>query len=401
MLDDYEYGRYLLLAVDAWRYGPRDDRAQVDLQNFLADGVRAAARRAGLDDSAWKTQPQGDGLLALLPDSGSEPVLVDGFVRELDTWLARHNHERVPEAKLRLRVAIHSGPAVDAANGFGGRAVVHVCRLRDSKPVRAALNAASGANLVLAVSDPFFDDVIRQRHTSLSAGDFTRAEVVDDAKDFAAAVWIRVPGAPSTRDDATVVSLRFLVPPADFPGFVETVLRPAFTAADITLPAGTSFDDPVRLPGVEVQPVLGLWVADLDDRIREHAPDVRVVVGVCGTVDHARELASSDTAARVLGGPRGGRVVVVIPDHVHETITANAGRLVRPEAYARVGTASWLRVPGLAKPPRPAEHAPEPATSAPAPGSVTAHGKNATAIGSGTFDSFVVGTVHHHHGTER
>jgi hypothetical protein len=400
MLEDYQYARYLLLAVDAWRYGPRDDRAQVELQNFLADGVRAAARRAGLDDSAWKVQPQGDGLLALLPDSGAEPVLVDGFVRELDTWLARHNHDRVPAARLRLRVAIHSGPAVDAANGFGGRAVVHVCRLRDSKPVRAALDAAPGANLVLAVSDGFFDDVIRQRHTSLSAGDFTRAEVRDDAKDFTAAVWVRVPGAPVNRDDATFVCLRFLVPPDDLPVFVETVLRPAFTGANITLPENTSFDGAIRLPGDAVQPLLGLWVADLDDRIREHAPDVRLVVGVCGTADHACELAASDTAARVLGNPRGGRMVVVIPGHVHETITANPGRLVRPEAYGQVGTSSWLRVPGLAKPSRPAERAPEPPTAVSAPGSVIAHGNQSMAVGTGTFDSVVFGTVHHH-GTER
>src|SRR5262245_51884854 len=186
-----------MLAVDAWRYGPRDDRQQVELQHFLDEGLRTAARRSGLDDSTWQIQNAGDGRLALLPDSGSEPVLVDPFVRELDTWLDRHNHDRVPGARLRLRVAVHHGPAVPAPMGYGGQAVVHVCRLRDAQPVRAALDAAPNANLVLVVSSLVFDDVIRQRHTSLSATDFTRIDVADTAKDFTAPAWLRVPGAPA------------------------------------------------------------------------------------------------------------------------------------------------------------------------------------------------------------
>lgn len=410
MLDDYEYSRFLMLAVDAWRYGPRDDRQQVDLQRFLDEGLRTAARRSGLDDSAWRIQDAGDGRLALLPDSGSEPVLVDAFVRELDTWLARHNHDRVPGARLRLRVAVHNGPAIPAPLGYGGNAVVHVCRLRDSRPVRVALDAAPAANLVLAVSELVFDDVIRQRHTSLSANDFTKAEIVDEAKDFTAKVWFRVPGTLRSRDEAVVVSMRFLVPPQDFPRFAEEVLVSAFTSAGIALPDDVSFDGDrptIRLSGVAPQPVLGLWVEHLDKLIERHTPEVRLVVGVCATADHARELASSDTAARVLGGARGGRVVVIVPGHLHETITKEPGRLVRPEAYRQMDTASWLRVPGHAQPPQPADRAPEPpkTTPAPDPGSgpitVNANGKHAVAFGTSNIDTFIMGNLHRHGQADR
>lgn len=400
MLDDYEFSRFLMLAVDAWRYGPRDDRQQVDLQRFLDEGLRCAARRSGLDDSTWQTQDAGDGRLALLPDSGSEPVLVDPFVRELDTWLARHNHDRMPSARLRLRVAVHNGPAIPAPLGYGGTAVVHVCRLRDSRPVRAALDAAPDANLVLAVSALVFEDVIRQRHTSLSVSDFTKVEIADTAKDFGATAWVRVPGAPAARDEVAV-GLRFPVPPADFRTFVEQVLIPSFTAVDIALPGDTSFagDAPVvRLPGVSPQVVLGVWIDELDGLLKAVAPDVRMAVGVCATADHARELASSNTAARVLAGARGGRVVVAVPGHLHETISANPGRLVYPEAYGQAGTSSWLRVPGHANPPRPADRERPVAAQ---PGSVTAYGDHATAIGSGTFENFVVGTFHRHDGANR
>jgi hypothetical protein len=405
VLDDYEFSRFLMLAVDAWRYGPRDDRQQVDLQRFLDEGLRTAARRSGLDDSSWQTQDAGDGRLALLPDSGSEPVLVDSFVRELDTWLARHNHDRMPGARLRLRIAVHNGPAIPAPLGYGGTAVVHVCRLRDSRPVRAALDAAPDANLVLAVSALIFDDVIRQRHTSLSVDDFTRVEIDDPVKDFGATAWVRVPGAPATRDEV-VVGLRFPVPPRDLRAFVVQVLIPSFRAVDIALPEDTSFagDDPVvRLPGVSPQAVLGVWVDKLDGLIKAGAPEVRVVVGVCATADHARELASSDIAARVLAGARGGRVVVVVPDHLHETITANPARMVHPEAYGQAGTSSWLRVPGHGKLPQPADRAPEqPVAAGPSsPVAVHTYGDNSVAYGNATIGTWVMGTYNHHDGANR
>jgi len=130
-----------------------------------------------------------------------------------------------------------------------------------------------------------------------------------------------------------------------------------------------------------------------------------MVVGVCTASDRAqaRELASSDTAARVLAAARGGRVVVVVPGHVHETITRNPGRFVLPETYVPADTSLWLRVPGHAKPPRPADHVrEEPGGVTPSGvGLVNAYGDHGVAIGNGTFDTFVVGTVHRHDGSGR
>jgi hypothetical protein len=410
--DDYNFSRVLLLAMDAWRYGPRDDRQQFDLQRHLAEALSVAAARSGLDQSGWRTQDAGDGLLALLPDGGSEPVLVDPFIRELDTWLARHNHDLMPGARLRLRIAIHHGPAIQAHLGYASGAVVHVCRLRDSRPVRDALNAAPEANLVLVVSALVFEDVIRQRHTSLSASDFTKMEIADETKNFTATAWLRIPGArltaPTGRDKTLAVGLRFLVSPQNFPGLAERVLVPSFAAAGITLPDDVSFsgDYPVVcLSEVSVQKVLGLWLHHLDKLLETSVPGMRMVVGVCATFDRAqaRKLASSDTAARVLTAARGGRVVVVVPDQVHETITRNPGRLVLPETYVPADTSSWLRVLGHAKPPRPADRErEEPGAAAPSGvGSVNAYGEHGVAIGTGTFDTFVVGTVHRNDGSGR
>jgi hypothetical protein len=273
--------------------------------------------------------------------------------------------------------------------------------------VRDALNAAPEANLALAVSERVFEDVVRQRHTSLSANDFTKVEIADEAKNFTATAWLRVPGtplaAPTGRGEAFAVSLRFLVPPLDFPGLVERVLVPSFAAAGIALPGGASFsgDYPVLcLPDVSMQEVLGLWLHHLDTLLKSSAPGMRMVVGVCTTSDRAqaRELASSDMAARVLAAARGARVAVVVPGHVRETITRNPGRLVFPETYVPAETSSWLRVLGHAKPSLPADRVQEEpgGMTPPTVDSVNAYGKRSVAIGTGTFDTFVVGTVHRH-----
>ena len=49
MADDGQFSRTLLLALDAWRYGARDDQQQRELQRALSTAVREAAERSGLD----------------------------------------------------------------------------------------------------------------------------------------------------------------------------------------------------------------------------------------------------------------------------------------------------------------------------------------------------------------
>lgn len=148
-----------------------------------------------------------------------------------------------------------------------------------------------------------------------------------------------------------------------------------------------------------------MWLHHLDKLLESSVPGMRMVVGVCTTSDRAQawELASSDTAARVIAAARGGRVVVVVPNHVHAMIMQNPGRMVQPETYVPAEASSWLRVLGHAKPPRPTDCAREEPSGVtpPSVGSVNAYGERGVAIGNGTFDTFIVGTVHRHDGSGR
>lgn len=199
MTSTRDFGRSLCLSVDAKGYGSADDITQHGWQQALLDCLDLAADRARIDRPQWQRQPSGDGELALLPDDGTEPRVVDDFGRELDRALADYNRERLARYRLRLRLALHHGVAVPSANGVSGNGVVVVSRLVNSKPAHEALVAAPEAHLVVILSKQIYYDVVMQSRTSLRPVDFRQVRVVEKELDTDA--WLRVPGVDVHRLD--------------------------------------------------------------------------------------------------------------------------------------------------------------------------------------------------------
>ncbi|WP_410611675.1 hypothetical protein [Amycolatopsis sp. lyj-109] len=415
MTDEGQFARMLLLAVDAWRYGTRDDRQQHDLQRALAEALRVAATRSGLDPARWRRQEAGDGLFAIVTDESAEPKVIGPFIRELDEWLGRHNHDLRLRARLRLRVAVHHGVTLPAALGYAGDAPVHVCRLRDARAVRETLEVFPEVNLVLAVSEPIFDGSVRQRHTSLAAKDFTRVEVADPAKQFFATTWVYVPGVTSERVGACLgtlaVSLRFAGAAAPPPGFFEQVLRPSFEAVGVAAPDGEepTFRVPAELAGTALT---GRWLEEVRTAVTAHCPLARIAVGIALAPDpaaasaEAAELADAEPAARLLAATDRGRIVIVVSERVHEVVVARGGRLVFPESYRRSQgkTGCWIRVPGHSVPPEAAPGPDSPPAGREVPAadqsfSAMTHGERSPILGQSTFTAPVIlGDVHRHGG---
>jgi hypothetical protein len=186
------FGRRLLLAVDAKGYGGVDVVTQRQLQEAIQRLLGESAAAAGLARERWQTQVGGDSVFAVLPEGASEPGLVDPFMRHLDAGLRDFNRNRVREAWLRLRAAVHFGTAAPAANGFEGRGPVEIGRMLDSRVLRAALAAAPDACLALAVSATVFNDVIGEAYTTIRAQDFREVRIAE--KEYAGRAWIWVPG---------------------------------------------------------------------------------------------------------------------------------------------------------------------------------------------------------------
>lgn len=374
MPDNREFSRVLFVAVDAWRYGGRDGRQQAELQEALVAAVDAAGKASGVDPAAWERQDGGDGFLALVHDSRTEPAIVGPFVRELNVWLARFNHVRRAETQLRLRLAIHHGSAMPAASGYASNGPVDVGRLLDSAPVRAALEAVPDANLVQVISESIYHGSVRQRFTDLSPDDFAEVVVDTPSKGFHATAWIRVPGASAEQlsrlanPKALAVCVRRPELPAALANSVGRAAIASFAAAGISdVEKLSSWDNEFVVPLSASDTgglVLGVWVDLLLRALSDvGCPAMCIGIELGSDVAAARQLAVSSEAAAILAGVDDARAVLVVSDGVHgRFVVGGSARMVAPESFRRVGSEpeTWLRVPGYSVPPEPRSDRPSP-----------------------------------------
>jgi hypothetical protein len=165
-------------------------RAQLAFRRIMDD----ATTDVGLDRVDWLIQQGGDGELAILPPGTSERTVAAKLAPVADRLLREHNQGLAPEAKVRLRLAVHQGLVhLDGANGFPSDAVVHVCRLVDSPQLKQALREFPGADVALVVSDSLYHEVI-EHYRDLRPEHFLEVRAAIPDKGFSAPAWIYVPG---------------------------------------------------------------------------------------------------------------------------------------------------------------------------------------------------------------
>ncbi|PSL55045.1 hypothetical protein B0I31_1052 [Saccharothrix carnea] len=219
------FQRSLLVCCDLKSYGSADDLLQRELQELLVRTLDRAGEAAGLDRSAWRRQAKGDEEWAVLPAATPEGDVVDRYVRALDVELGKTNRYRVPEARLRLRMAIHFGTTVEGANGYPGQDAVLVSRLLNSEPPHAALEQSPGSDLVVVLSDTLFTSLVAARYTTLRPEDFRPVDV--RVKDFRGRAWMWLPSGD-------VHSLDLDAAPAAGPaGAGEAPVSPVVTAPSV------------------------------------------------------------------------------------------------------------------------------------------------------------------------
>ncbi|KEF22075.1 hypothetical protein DF18_01720 [Streptomyces rimosus] len=183
--------RRLCLAADMEQYSRLDTRSQSAVQADLVRLLDEAATMTGLDRSAWARQPQGDQEFAVLPVATPDAIVLGPFVHHLVTRLSALN-ARLDAPRVRLRLAVDTGVAVDAALGQAGPAPVAVARYVNAPQLRAALAALTSADLAVIVSDRLYQDVVRFGRPDLDPTQYVQAHV--RVKEFGGYGWIRVPG---------------------------------------------------------------------------------------------------------------------------------------------------------------------------------------------------------------
>lgn len=191
MAEGDDFARRLVVSVDAKGYGGTTGNWQRHMQDGLCTVLERSAERAGLDRPRWWIQGGGDGEIAVLPDGEPEPRVVDDYVRHLHAELRRHNRDVPSGRELRLRMAVHYGPAIPARNGYAGAGLVVAARLCESTALRRALDG-TGAALAVVLSERVFTETVAEEHTTLDAADFARVTV--RMKEFTGPAWVHVPG---------------------------------------------------------------------------------------------------------------------------------------------------------------------------------------------------------------
>jgi hypothetical protein len=217
-----------LVAVDIEGYSRRDNQSQVELREMLRNVCNEAFRQIKVRPDA--RQDQGDSFLFLIKPDVAKARLVADLVREIGTALRPCNRNRLPEARMRLRMALHAGDVHLDGTGFGGEAVVAVMRLIDADALRNALKTAPD-DLAVIVSGQLHRDVVAQRYRGIDPADYR--EVQASCKGFTQAGWIRVPGLPS--------GSRCVRPPDKTPAPARAGAGGVYFAGSATFTGPTSF----------------------------------------------------------------------------------------------------------------------------------------------------------------
>ncbi|MFC6080421.1 hypothetical protein [Sphaerisporangium aureirubrum] len=183
-----------VLGIDIEKYSLGRTLHQQDVaQRSLDEILRHSAQTAGLDRDVWVRQAGGDGELAVLPPESDLSAVIGLFVRDIDDKLAEHNRIHGTGTQLRARMAIHLGLLQESALGFAGPALIVLSRLLNSRVLKAALAAASGADLALLLSAPAYEIVEADAH-GLRRRTFRAVDVEDTAKGFRDVAYLHVAG---------------------------------------------------------------------------------------------------------------------------------------------------------------------------------------------------------------
>lgn len=176
--------------VDVEKFSKRNNQGQTDVQRRLCWLTANAIRAAGLEPLNCDMEPKGDGQLFAFPGD-VDPRVIPRLVVHLNEALHRVNAVRGPGGRIRLRAAINIGlVSPDVGAGLGGHAVIDVCRLVDSAPVRQALRAGFG-DLALIVPDHLYRDYFAEGHDGVHFAPFQKVTVTVESKGFDAEGWIQ------------------------------------------------------------------------------------------------------------------------------------------------------------------------------------------------------------------
>jgi hypothetical protein len=189
------------LTIDIEGFGSptRTDPIRAGLRHALDDLVDAALGGMSHDNPVTAQGDTGDGKWILFRSDLPKTSILQELVPALETGLRHHNQSASTAATLRLRVGVHHGEITADEGGHSGEQLNHAFRIIDNDVLRQALRTTK-KHLVTAVSDSFFQDLIKPGYGSLDPDDYAPVRI--SVKETTTIVWIN-----STFDLATTARI--------------------------------------------------------------------------------------------------------------------------------------------------------------------------------------------------
>ncbi|MFJ9890873.1 hypothetical protein ACIQRW_34185 [Streptomyces sp. NPDC091287] len=191
-LDAGEARYELVISVDARRSGQYGDADKPRMRERIYRVLETAFAQAGVGRDAVHMEDRGDGVLVSVPGRIAVTRLLGLWMVEVHENLREENRSLL--VPLGLRVAMHVGPVRHDSRGISGRAVDLTCRLADSSVARQLLDREQ-ADLVLAVSDSLYVDVVSAGGKFIEPARFSRARLA--LKEGEVSAWFHLPGRPA------------------------------------------------------------------------------------------------------------------------------------------------------------------------------------------------------------
>ena len=127
-----------IIVVDVEGFGARQ-RTRADqgaIRHGLYQALQLAFSRSRIGWDDCYSEDRGDGALILVPAQVPKTVLAAGVPGELAAAVRAHNQAHGPNARMRLRLALHGGEVLYDAHGVTGTAVNHAFRLLEADPLK-------------------------------------------------------------------------------------------------------------------------------------------------------------------------------------------------------------------------------------------------------------------------
>lgn len=194
-------GHCTLFVCDIISFGKRADHVQSHLRTVLYGALRSCFEASGVPLEGCYQEDRGDGVIVVLPPAYDAARLAHPLPDHLRGALRRHNELAAEHARMRLRIALHSGPLESDPQGIVGTSVNHVNRLLDAPSFKEAL-AAVPADLGVLASDEFYREVIREGRGAIDPTEFRPIEVRLKETETTAWLSVRTARPPEASGDA-------------------------------------------------------------------------------------------------------------------------------------------------------------------------------------------------------